>query len=731
MQLYQKLTQAIKTAIINHSSNREIFNAYKDRFGDPATKQASTGIVPYYIGERRVELEDWRRSVDLALNPITLNRYEYIRIADNAMLDLHLTSVTDTRILECQHTKAKMVDPSGKLDNGAIKLLEAQWYNDYQRYVLESILYGHSLIEMWDLKDTANAFKLNSGTKQVFELKSADLIDRKHVRPESEVWVINTFDQPKFGISYTDPIAEPYYISVGKKHDLGILKKIIPVVLAKRYSVGAWGDYNEKLGIPFRWVTMQGTDKKREQFLAEIMDQMGYAGWAVLHEGEKIELLQASGGDVHKCFKELSEFSDRQMSKGILGSTMVTDAEGGNYKGEVHAETTEIRHMADKMFIQYINNDQLLPKLVKRGYPLAGYRYEIDDTKELSLSEQIKIDTVLLQHYNIKPKYISDKYDIPEDMIEGKSASNVQDILTEQSKKKVQARGLKTVIGEYSATIINSVEKQYFGKNCCNKPILTGVKSATTEGYSLINEVIKGIFKGEIKAGELHEGLYDWQVNALFKGLKEGYGEGIGGIHYNDSDADVVTSMKENIFVFSAFKNEKELRAMSDMLVDTSGNIKPYSQFKKDVLAVHDTYDKRFLAAEYDNAVVSAQAVTKWQRFSAEKERFPMLRYNAIIDGGTTQLCNDLNGTTLRFDHVFWNKYMIPNHWGERADIDQVSDGEETANVPNPDVADFFSNNVGKTGIIFPDKHPYYQASKAATKEITDFAKTKFKGDGQ
>jgi hypothetical protein len=99
MQLYQKLTQAIKTAIINHSSNREIFNAYKDRFGDPATKQASTGIVPYYIGERRVELEDWRRSVDLALNPITLNRYEYIRIADNAMLDLHLTSVTDTRIL--------------------------------------------------------------------------------------------------------------------------------------------------------------------------------------------------------------------------------------------------------------------------------------------------------------------------------------------------------------------------------------------------------------------------------------------------------------------------------------------------------------------------------------------------------------------------------------------------------------------------------------------------------
>jgi len=243
------------------------------------------------------------------------------------------------------------------------------------------------------------------------------------------------FDQE--GPSFRDPAVSNFYLEAGEPSDLGLLYKIAPVALAKRFAAGSWGDFNDKLAIPFRWVVTNGVDKKREQMLAQIMQNMGSAGWGIFHKGEEIKLLESAKGDPHKCFLELLLYCDKQMSKVISGETLTTD-EGSGTKalGIVHQQVAELKHEADRTFIEYLTNEQLIPRLIWLGYPLQGCKYVRDDSMELSVTDQIKIDGVLLEFYNLDPQYIADKYDIPLEHIKGKSPEEVQDALKKAGDSK-------------------------------------------------------------------------------------------------------------------------------------------------------------------------------------------------------------------------------------------------------------------------------------------------------
>jgi hypothetical protein len=722
--LIQDIKQVVSKRFVSSASDTEIFMESKKRFGQ---EKISEGVVPFFTSQRIITLEEWKRAVDLATNPITYNRWLFNQCADSAMLDLHLSSIIETRTLDLQSSKFKLKDPSGKEDTGAKEMLEAQWYNDYIQYAFESRIYEHSLIELFDL-DMSEVKKVNTnqGMKTFYPIKEANLIPRGHVRPELGKWYVNHYDDISSGYSYLDEPSDLYYMSVGKKTGLGLMKKLIPMSIAKRFSIGAWGEFDEKLGVPFRWVTMRGRDQKRERALSNIMDKMGVAGWAILNEGEQIQLLQTAGSDVHKCFMELGNFCDKQMSKAILGSTMTVDAEGGQYKGDVHEATTEIRHLADKTFIQYLNNDQLIKRLVKRGYPLAGYKYEIDETKELSIKDQIAVDTVLLQYYDIDEKYIADKYDVPLNLIKGKSPKNIQDVVSETQKKKVQPKNSSIVLGSFEGALMNTVNKLYFGDKCCSSH--SENISHSSSSFGKINDLITKIFNQEIKKGDLDEGLFDWQVKKLVKGLQEGHGEDFASFSFDKEDSDMINAMKQSTFTFTAFKNYQEIRSMADLLVDEEGKIKTLSQYKKDALKLHDTYDSRYAAVEYDHAIVSAQAVRMWGDFVKNKDRFPMLKYNAVMDGATTPICSALNGFKARVDSPIWSRYMIPNHFNERSTIDADIDGEEsdTKGIDLPEPKGIFDRNVGLDGIVFPPSHPYFQASKAQKDKVNKFAEDKF-----
>ena len=91
-----------------------------------------------------------------------------------------------------------------------------------------------------------------------------------------------------------------------------------------------------------------------------------------------------------------------------------------------------------------------------------------------------------------------------------------------------------------------------------------------------------------------------------------------------------------------------------------------------------------------------------------------------------------LDGIIKPVDDPFWNTNYPPNGWGCRCNVIQTNELPTPETIASIDMPDMFKNNVGKTGVIFPSSHPYFEvANKEKSKEITNWAKNKFEGDGQ
>ena len=68
---------------------------------------------------------------------------------------------------------------------------------------------------------------------------------------------------------------------------------------------------------------------------------------------------------------------------------------------------------ADARLIEYVINDDLIPKMVRLGFPLAGCSFSWDDAATYSPAEQRELERMLLQYFDIDPEYFTDKYKIP------------------------------------------------------------------------------------------------------------------------------------------------------------------------------------------------------------------------------------------------------------------------------------------------------------------------------
>jgi hypothetical protein len=71
-----------------------------------------------------------------------------------------------------------------------------------------------------------------------------------------------------------------------------------------------------------------------------------------------------------------------------------------------------------------------------------------------------------------------------------------------------------------------------------------------------------------------------------------------------------------------------------------------------------------------------------------------------------------LNGITLPIDHAFWHTHYPPNGWHCRCDIIALDEDEAQATDLSkrtlPTIPPIFRGNTAKEGIIFPEKHPYF-----------------------
>lgn len=346
----------------------------------------------------------WRRAWAIALNIDNPKRGALYSIYTDTLVDLHLTGCFIQRYHKTLLKAFVIVDKNGKENNEALKIFKSKWFHHFLLRALESIGWGHSLIQLGDVFTDANG---------VMKFSDVELVPREHVCPEYGVLLRDRSDSPDQGISYREGAVSDWCVEVGDSHDLGLLLKCAPQAIAKKNMTTYWDVFGEIFGMPMRVGTTTSQNPADRKQIEVMLEEMGAAGWALFPEGTTIEIKESSRGDAYNVYDRRIDRANSEMSKGVLGQTMTIDNGSSQSQSETHLEVFENICAADARLIEYVVNDDLIPKMIRLGFPLAGLTFKWDDAASYSPAEQRELERVLLQYFDIDPQYFVDKYKIP------------------------------------------------------------------------------------------------------------------------------------------------------------------------------------------------------------------------------------------------------------------------------------------------------------------------------
>lgn len=348
------------------------------------------------------DLKNWRQAWQIALDPENPRRSPLYDIYTDVDADLHLAGCVGQRKGFVLKKKYKLVDAKGVENPDATLLFKTGWFKDLVGYILDSRYWGHSLLQLGDVITVDG----------VMRYKNVELVPRKHVIPEYGVIIREEGDEWKQGIPYREGALSEWVIEAGKPHDLGLYLKAAHQAIPKKNMLSFWDQFGEIFGMPIRIAKTTSHDSRDRTQIEKMLASMGAAAWGLFPEGTEIDIKETTRGDAYNVYDKRVDRANSEMSKGILNQTMTIDNGSSLSQSEVHLEVLENVTEADADLAKDITNDQLIPRMIKHGFPLKGLHFEYDESINYSPEEQNNIEKMLLDNFDIDPKYFENKYGV-------------------------------------------------------------------------------------------------------------------------------------------------------------------------------------------------------------------------------------------------------------------------------------------------------------------------------
>ncbi|WP_417366869.1 hypothetical protein [Flavobacterium beibuense] len=341
-------------------------------------------------------LQEWKMAIASATDPEEPDFIALDKLYKGLLLDNHLASIIDSRILYCQRSPFKIVNENGEEAEDVSWLLERTWFEDFVKLCLMSRFKGRTLIELFDL---------NPDTK---ELAQVDEVPMPYFNPFKGLITKSPGDST--GWAYKDGAYQPYYIQVGKDKDLGMLAEMAPIILAKKLGLGSWLDYVEKYGVPALFITTDREDDARLNELAEAASNFKSNGFMVGRGQEKFEVGKGEGAGNAQNFDLLIDRANSEMAKRILGGAGLTDEKAFVGSSEIQFRLARDRFESDKLLIKNVINQQLFPRLQKISpiySTLANHYFEWDDSEVQTSKEVADLISKLGQYFEFDIEEVS------------------------------------------------------------------------------------------------------------------------------------------------------------------------------------------------------------------------------------------------------------------------------------------------------------------------------------
>lgn len=691
-----------------------------ERFEKPGTRERSNPylikIIESFKDNSRKDIDKWRRSLLATRNHDRPRFNLYYDLIEDLMTDGHLQSQMQLRKLSTLNTDYRIIDLKSGDENPELNyIFNQQWFFEFLEVCLDSILTGTSVIE----------FKSFAREKIKFSL-----IPKRFVIPSRGEILLDLSKDTV--INYREDKYLPWVIQIGADYDLGILNNIVPNLIWRRNVAQSWAEFCEKFGLPLITATTNTTDDKVVDRVHNMLLQLGEASVGTFPPGTEVKFQEANRTDAYNVYMQFLQTNTDDISKQIVGSTMLSDQGTNRSQTEVHERGLDNKiAQADKRMIQFIVNDQLIPLLRMQGYKIGDNDFFEFKTaeQEMDLPELWSITNgLLMSGYEVQQEWISKTFNIP---IEGKRElpffGNQQFAVLNPNHGHYMPDSKDHPFGKKKSNTLTP--DRYADLHCsCGNHVQAIGKPSQKEIDDFTNQLIKYIFEGKDTLG-IEAGLISAEATVLLNGLRNNFktfNQWAGPDHL------MLQMMEYNLFEFATGKTESRLASMKELLFDENKELRDFPSFRVEADKLMEKYNHNWLETEYNLSVAVGQNSARYVEFMAEKDTVTSyVKYQTAGDDRVRPTHASLNGKVFNLNDKEAMDLWPPNGYGCRCEMLQyLGNGKEVATPgdiakalvysSDPKYRDSqFEINRGDLKQVFTKKQ-FYADNKQLTEKIND-----------
>ena len=574
-------------------------------FSKPRRKgnDISKKIVSQNLTRIRQDVRRWREANLSAEIEGSYNRTELYRLYKDVVLDSHMAAVMQSRTLKAISKPFQYVTPTGELDEKTSEIFKADWFIRLLKLACEAKFYGHSLIQFGDIEDD--------------KFTEVSLIPREYVKPE--LHIVTAHPAEVNGVNYlTNPNFKDWVLPVGESHDLGLLLIASPYILFKKNSFSFWSEYQEVFGMPTRILytddTSDGDDENSSR--AEMEDMLINAAsrhWGIFDTDDRLEFIQASGTGGNAVYETMIDQVDKQISKLVLGQTMTTDQGSSRSQAEVHENTETEIIKADLYALEVLVNNELLPRMRNLGFTIPEGKFEFETKEKVSASQKFERVIALVDtgKYKVSEEFIEEQFGVPVEQIESVGGDFVG------KSEAVSATALQSFTDSINDFYENKCDHVH---NDFLPSVSDGFRNPL--GKDDYDRILEGIFSGHITIFSLDAETYRKVSERLVNGYKSEFGSDPEELSRRNPKRELFEDVHDNIYTFAAAKSYQETLQLVSVLRDANGNIRSFSEFKKEAVKILDTFNKHHLRTEYNSTIATSLTSQEWIQIQEDKEQF-------------------------------------------------------------------------------------------------------------
>jgi phage gp29-like protein len=334
-------------------------------------------VAPVQLQRIRQDIASWREVLTEAENVWFPHRVKAQKLFIDTVNNGHVFACMERRKDLTLLRKWEFVNKNGDIDQKTTDYFldtvkgqsqNKEWFNKFLAFSLDSLFFGYTLVSLGDVEDD--------------QFPNLDIIKRWNVSPD-RLNVTNF----TYSISGALFLEEPYkdwhvyiktYNDIGtSKSGYGLLYKVALYEIFLRNILGFNGDFVELYSQPYRVGKTTKTEEKERALLAEAIQQMGSAGWALIDPEDEIAFLEtALGGTGWQGYDNFEQRLEKKISKIILGHADAIDSVPGKLGNSTKKSPAEIamedKQTKDGAFISNVINTGLIVNMRALGFAIPN-----------------------------------------------------------------------------------------------------------------------------------------------------------------------------------------------------------------------------------------------------------------------------------------------------------------------------------------------------------------------